>query len=215
MQPLIDLLRDNVILVFLFGAWILSAVSGVIARAVRKAEQQRRAAQQRPLPTQRPAQRPTQPPTQRAAQRPTRPADMRPTPRAGPTAEEIAAEIRRVMGMEEAPRPAPARQPQPSAPKPAPVPEEPASHFEHFAEDVGGLRSQVDPHVGQGVSARHAPMSGAVGSSRLGSLGGGLTPQVKRRVERRVRRFDLSDPAAVLVTLEILGKPRALRDFEF
>ena len=41
-------------------------------------------------------------------------------------------------------------------------------------------------------------------------------PVVKPRAgARRVKRFDLSDPAAVLVTLEILGKPRALRDFDF
>ncbi len=55
----------------------------------------------------------------------------------------------------------------------------------------------------------------------LGTLGGRVK-QAPRETgpgagapTRRVKRFDLSDPAAVLVTLEILGKPRALRDFDF
>ena len=201
MQQLINLFSEYPILVILLVGWLLSMVGGAITRGVRRAEEQRRKAQR----TQRRAD-----PVQ------TSPVELRPPQRTQPSAEDIAAEIRRVMGMEEAPRPTALRETV-ATPPPADVPTRaPDAHLEHLGEGVGGLRSQIDSHVGEGLSHRLAPTSGRVGSRVLGSLGGRVqAPRETGPPTRRVKRFDLSDPAAVLVTLEILGKPRALRDFDF
>ncbi len=212
MDWLIRLFSENFILVILLGGWLLSIFGTVLTKAAKKAaEQQRRRAQgvgeQRPLL---PGQRPPSSRTQ--ARRPAAAPPARPPRPAPPTADDIATEIRRVMGMEEPPQPALAPEP------PPPPPEEPGfttqAGFEHFGERVGGLRTGVKSHVGEGVHSRLPPGSGAVGSRELGSLGGRVHRRPKKKVVQRVKRFDLSDPAAVLVTLEILGKPRALRDFE-
>lgn len=217
MDWLIRLFSENFILVILLGGWMLSIFGSVLTKAAKKAaEQQRRRAQgvgeQRPqLSGQRPTLRepPGSPRTQ--VRRPASATPARPPRPAVPTAEDIAAEIRRVMGMEELPQPA-------LAPEPPPPPEEPGfttqAGFEHFGERIGGLHTGVKSHVGKGLHDRKAPGSGAVGTRELGSLGGRVHRRPKKKVVRRVKRFDLSDPAAVLVTLEILGKPRALRDFE-
>ena len=234
MDWLIRLFSENFILVILLGGWVLSIFGNVLTKAAKKAsEQQRRRAQgvgeQRPLlPGQRqptPGQRPLLPgqrPTQREqpgstrtqVRQPAAATPARPPRPAVPTAEDIATEIRRVMGMEEPPQRALAPEP----PPPPPTPEEPGftteAGFEHFGENVGGLHSGVKSHVGEGVHSRHTPGSGKVGTRELGSLGGRVHRAPKTKVVKRVKRFDLSDPAAVLVTLEILGKPRALRDFE-
>jgi hypothetical protein len=202
MQQLINLFSEYPILVILLVGWLLSMVGGAITRAARKAEEQRRKAQRTPRQFDR---APTSTP----------PELRRPEP-SQPSPEDIAAEIRRVMGMEEAPRPTALRETV-VTPPPADVPTRaPEAHLEHLGEGVGGLRSQIDSHVGEGVSHRLAPTSGGVGSRVLGTLGGRVqAPREAGPPTRRVKRFDLSDPAAVLVTMEILGKPRALRDFDF
>ncbi len=204
MQDLFDIIRNNPLLSLLAAGWVLSMIGGAITRAARKSGGQRRQVQR------------TRP---QLGPGPTPPELRRPDP-SQPSAEDIAAEIRRVMGMEEAPRPMVLRETS-VAPPPTDVPARaPEAHLEHLGEGVGGLRSRIDPHVGEGVAHRHAPTSGGVGARVLGSLGGRVKPPAETGPgagppTRRVKRFDLSDPAAVLVTLEILGKPRALRDFDF
>ena len=207
MDWIIQLIEEYPFLLLLVGFWVLSMVGGAITKAARKAKQQQRGQQQRGQ-----QRRPLSPQPGQAQTRELR-APSRP---ARPTAEEVAAEIRRVMGMEEAPRPV-VQEPIQPPPQPPPHVESlhtPEAGFEHFAEEVGGLQPNVDPHVGEEVSQRHVPSSRVTPRRELGTLGGRVHRAKPKTFRERMRRFNLDDPAAVMVTLEILGPPRALREYE-
>ncbi|MBL8722879.1 MAG: hypothetical protein JNK49_02480 [Planctomycetes bacterium] len=137
-------------------------------------------------------------------------------PKAGPragqrSAEEVAAEMRRILGMDDAEaapeRPAPVSTPAPRevvAPEPPPQPL--ATALPRWQP------ATVTTHVGEGIERRQAPASGRVGASQdLGALGG------RTLAAGRVRRadaslVDLADLKRVLVMNEVLGPPLALRE---
>src|SRR5580765_337326 len=90
MRDLIELLRSQPILVVLLAAWVFGAISSAV-------QKQRRQQQQKPR----------------------RPADGDASAPRRPTADEVAAEMRRVLGLDPPPRPA-AKPPKPPAGKPPP-----------------------------------------------------------------------------------------------
>ncbi len=125
--------------------------------------------------------------------------------------EEIAAEMRRLLGMEPAPRQKPAAAP----------PQVPAAR-EAFAErppeplrpaTLGRVEVHVDPHVGERMQQRRAPSSGGVARRELGTLGG-RTVAARQLGPARKSLVDLSDLKRAVVLREILDAPRALRDWD-
>jgi hypothetical protein len=129
--------------------------------------------------------------------------------------EEIAAEMRRLLGMEPAPRQKPA-----AAPPQVPAARPPAR--EAFAErppeplrpaTLGRVEVHVDPHVGERMQQRRAPSSGGVARRELGTLGG-RNVGARQLGPARKSLVDLSDLKRAVVLREILDAPRALRDWD-
>ena len=117
MGRFIEFLFDNPLILIILGGWLLSSLGRLGAKAARTAaaEQQKQAQQAR---EQRRAQQPTVTPTQTQARTP-------PAAREAPKPEDIAAEIRRMMGLEEAPptiEPEPVAAPEPPLDLPSPDP---------------------------------------------------------------------------------------------
>lgn len=217
MDWLLRLLKDNPILLF----FVLAAVANLVG-SVAKARQ--KAASRRP---------PQLPKTKDRAAWPDQPSrpEPRPQPRAaapGPlarpnpaapaknTADEIAAEMRRILGLDVELEPVEtvAREPirreavrRPIEPERPPTPVEPTTGQRM-------LPSQVDSHVGERLAARQGPRSGRVGAHERGwgSLGGrrveGLGVGISGPVQSLV---DLRDLKRVILGAEILGPPVALR----
>lgn len=185
MRDLIDyLFRHPLLLVLLLG-WAASAVGGILKRAAKGG----------------------------AARRQAPPAASRPSPAAGrrPSAEEVAAEMRRILGMEPAaPAPAPARPaPRPVVRNDAP-PELPPQPL-RIETERRRLATQVESHVGERLQQRQGPQSGAVGREALGRLGGRVH---ERGAMRRggSHLVDLSDLKRAFVLREVLDRPLALRE---
>jgi hypothetical protein len=191
MDRLIDFLRQNPILVFIGLAWL----AGMIGNAVKVARKVRERGAP-PPPRRMPASRPPQAPGG-------------PAPR--PSAEDIAAEMRRILGMEPSPGPA---SPRPSA-EPAPVPRRPPVAPERPPTPVvpttqaRRLEIHVDPHVGEDIGRREVRPIAARTAPGLGALGG-RAPAAQRRRDA-AHRFPLDDLRSALVLSEILGPPLALR----
>lgn len=186
MRRLIEFLQANPILVFILLAWIAGIV-GNMMRAVRKA------ASQRGVP-------PSPPPLRR--------------PREGAAgADDVAAEMRRILGLPpEAPGEA-RSQPRPQR-REAPVPRRPVE-VERPPQPVVPTTQQrrleihVDPHVGDAIKKREAKPATATVRAEIGSLGG-RSPLHQRRREA-AHRFPLSDLRTAFVLSEILGPPVAAR----
>jgi len=137
--------------------------------------------------------------------------------------EEVAAEMRRLLGMDRAPaaQPAPAPAPRPVAvpalKKPvrrearegdrAPEPLHPSS--------IGRVATHVDPHVGESMQRRASPTSGGVAAHELGTLGGRRGAAAGHASQRARGLVDLSDLSRAFVLREILDQPRALRGFDY
>lgn len=146
--------------------------------------------------------------------------------------EEIAAEIRRIMGMGEAvePDPEPAdellpeleREPMPSRqfaarPVAAEAPQgagAPLSDWSSFSDSKVGL-SELGASVrgarpGSGMVGHDPVGSGAVGADTLGTLGGRVGGKGRGRGRKRAqnRLVDLSHPAKAIVMMEIFGPPK-------
>jgi hypothetical protein len=131
------------------------------------------------------------------------------------TQEEVAAEMRRILGMEPARPPTPARVQTPVPPRVPPLRRD-VAHSERPPQplqprSLGQFAVQVDPHVGERIRARQAPATGAVGRSELGQLGGR-----QGRTRRRIARggtglIDLQNLPRAIVMREILDRPLALR----
>lgn len=134
--------------------------------------------------------------------------------------EEVAAEMRRLLGMDRpaAGTPPPQTRPQPIRPvTPPPVPQRrEATEGDRGTQpmrpsQIGKVTTHVDPHVGEGVQRRAAPMSGGVAAHELGTLGGRSHLAGRRRAQSARGLVDLSDLSRAIVLREILDAPRALR----
>lgn len=243
MDKLLELLLRNPIILFLVGAWVIGMITNVV-KAKKKANDRRRAQEaakpkvdtsvQRPLPEQRQApvtrrqtqadpqsqtqpQVPTQPQTQ--AQRQPQAAGGRlggqPGPSTAQSPEQIAREMRRILGIEpdDAPKPA---APSRSVPKPTPPPLQAPAEVAPVNPRDRRMGTHVDPHVGEGIRDRQMKAT-KVGQPRggrgaIGNLGGRVK---KRQVKARVStRFSLDDLRKAIVINEILSPPVSVRSHE-
>jgi hypothetical protein len=139
---------------------------------------------------------------------------MRPQPR---SAEDIAAEIRRMMGLEPA-RPEPVEvviQPEPTVGD-----DHGGNLHDHLAarqasgrHSSGTLEARMAGRASAGKEQRQLG-STQLGATQLGSLGGPrrVLPAAGRREYKGSAYLDLSNIARALVTAEVLGPPKGLRD---
>lgn len=220
MRGFFDLLLRNPILLLVLGAWLVGMI-GNILKAQQKARQRRPARPEppvaRPLPTERaPMSRSpvASPPTASPAPAPRQP---RPQPRPVQSPEEIAREMRRILGLE--PEPAPSVPPAPPR-RPVSIPAEPPPSGERpptpVRPQLRPLATRVDPHVGDQIRERHMRDAGLgrarAGLPELGSLGGRAIQ--RRRGARAGSHYLPDDLQRAFVLMEILGPPVALRPFE-
>lgn len=189
--------------------FVLSAIGGVAQKKAKEmAEQQRQRREQTTLEPLGEAPRPEPDARPAPAARPT------PQPQPQRSAEDIAAEIRRMMGLE------PAR-PEPEVVEEVLEPIEPLNvrrdhggnlHDEIAAREASGRHSAGSletRHLATGVGQRQ------IGSASLGSLGGrtrSALPAARVRDYSGSAYVDTSNIARALVTAEVLGPPKALRD---
>jgi hypothetical protein len=122
------------------------------------------------------------------------------------TQEEVAAEMRRILGMEPAP---PRTAPPPPPRREARSPEKPPQPLQ--PRTLGQLAVHVDPHVGEKIRGLKAPASGAVGRSELGQLGGRGRERQRRAFRHGASVVDLDHLTRAIVMREILDPPLALR----
>lgn len=214
MQDLLRLLSRHPELAIIVVIWVVGFIASMLQKAKKAQEARRR---RESLPTMEvPRSEPSAPVAMPA-----------PPPRATrQDPEAVAREMRRILGMEPTagdtgvstePEPPLRRRPvadmPPSstrprwdpAPERAPTPVVPTTNKRH-------LEIHVDPHVGDGIRRRTAPVSGAVGAHALGELGGrGPTGE---RARRRVgsRLVDLHDLKRAIVLREIFDAPLGLRE---
>ena len=190
------LLREPLVLILLLS-WILGGI-GKLAQARKKAAQ--RAHPNGGLSD--------------VAESMQRPVSQRRSP------EEVAAEMRRLLGMDRAP----AAQPAP-APRPVVVPalkrpvrreakEGDRGPEPLRASSMGKVGTHVDPHVGESMQRRSSVMSGGVASHELGTLGGRRGATAAHASQRARGLVDLSDLSRAFVLREVLDQPRALRGWD-
>jgi hypothetical protein len=220
MRDLINFVLSNPILLVVVLAWVAGMVGNVI-KSTQRARQ--RAEQQRSMP--------------RADRTPAAPPKAPPS--GSRSADEIAAEMRRILGMEpeQVQRPA-ARRPaaplrqvpaqpsrpgaQPSRPAPqssrapsAPPQSPPARQYLERPPASARPATQdrrLEVHVDPHVGEslqRRHITPGTAGSRGLGTLGG--RNAIRKRSESVVQRYSLDDLKTAFVLSEILGPPRALR----
>lgn len=192
MNRLLEFLFKNPILLFVLVAW----VAGMIGNARRAAQRRRQAP---PIPTARPSTPAGDPAERRSA-------------------EEVAREMRRILGMEEAPAAPPPPMPEPKAPvvvrRNAAEPERPPVVVVPSTQNRR-LQLHEASHVGERMQQRGAPHGSRkgppAGADRdFGSLGGRVHASAGIRRDGR-RLVDLADLKRSFVMNEILGKPLALR----
>lgn len=212
MDWLLRLLSDNPILLFFVVAWV-AGMLGNVAKAAKKARQsQGGAATPRAKP-------PSAWPADPAANRPRSP-------------DEVAAEIRRALGLD--PPAAPAR-PEPAKPvskpvnkpvaKPRPVaPPRPASTLGRRPQPAERaptpvmpttqhrhLELHADSHVGEALQRRAAAPPPAAVQRSFGGLGG-RNPVVRHEHLEVPRRYAMNDVTRAIVMAEILGPPVSMRE---
>lgn len=199
MNQLLRILQENPILLVILVVWIAGAV-GNVARSAKKGEAERKRRYER-MADDREREA-------RIEQQQARPAAR--------SADEVAAEMRRILGMEEAQEKAPARgpaaRPEPlgarrdvAEPERAPRPVMPSTA-------ARTLDVHVDPHVGDKIKERHlAPGRAGLGKVReIGTLGG-RAHEIRGPRRRIGARYSLADLKTAIVLNEILGPPLALR----
>jgi hypothetical protein len=209
---LLQFLLSNPILLFIVGAWLVGAISNVLKVAKQRREAEARAGRRVPTP----------------GTASSSPAESASPAAVGPrSAEEIAREMRRILGVETEPASPP---PAWSRRTEASVPAEPAevaapAYREPTQGDSGSfpvvvpnplgrrLPTRVDPHVGEAMAHRASPHSHRVGAHaqghELGRLGGRVHKEGVQRVQ--AKRFALDDLKRAFVLGEILGPPLAVR----
>ncbi len=155
-------------------------------------------------------------------------AKPRPTPTAKrPDQDEIAAEIRRMMGLEEAPAPAPVTQISPAPRVRVEAQPEPTASWgpsEKALQSEMTLRQRMEAKEKErnsrtnAIEERHAADGHSIEGRQLARSGarrvGHMLPAsgAKQRTSNLSKILDLSNPAAIIVAAEVLGKPVALRD---
>lgn len=216
------LLREPLLLVILLG-WIAGGIGKLAQAKKKRAASERRSAEATPtLPNAAGAQGSLPQAAERA--------------RRARTKEEVAAEMRRILGMEPTPLQKPTVKAKAPAPKPPPPPQRipigqplsrPAPALGRQVEanegDVGShpmrpsqfarVGTHVDPHVGESMQARKSPRSGGVAAFELGTLGG-RPAAVRFAGAARRGLVELGDLKRAIVLTEILGAPRALREWD-
>ena len=247
MGRFIDFLFANPLIAILLIGWLFGGIGKMLkgnAEAKQRRQRRERAepdrqpdAGSRAWPTgqqqrQRTLQQsPVQEPVRRQLEQTSSPTSR---PAGKPSADDVAAEMRRILGMD-APKAKPqqstsSRQPtgnarssqqlQPQAlsqPMPSqaaqPIPLVPDAQTK-TRRAVGDFQTQVDPHVGEKMQARGGPSSGRVGMNQLGGLGG-RSAGVRKPTRRKASRFvDLRDMAKVFVLKEVFDKPVGMRDMD-
>ncbi|MEZ5965153.1 MAG: hypothetical protein R3F56_15065 [Planctomycetota bacterium] len=209
MRDLIYLLFQNPILLLVVVVWILSGIANAAAKAKR--------AQQRQAQSRRPGEPGSSGGPPRAAERQVRAPTARPGQQ---TAEEIARQLREMLGIETVPAPPP-RPVQQQEPTPAWEDRDDARLPRHPEPDRGD-RDRVPGAAGrvgelhQSVEARRRKMSSVASSvaSHLGHLPTRASPAPHLRRRRVGGVFDPRRAAAAIVALEVLGPPRALRPYD-
>ncbi len=193
LELILRLFREQPLLAVVAALWVF----GVIASALRKKKQST-----------------GEPDADGADAEPSSPGSTASTTMSERSAEEVAREMRRILGVESAepppveppaPPPLPVRRREVVTPEREPTPVVPSTPRRK-------LPMHVDPHVGEGIQKRAAPDSGLVGAHpghELGSLGGRTAVRTRRGV--RGHRYELDDLKRILVLNEILGPPLALR----
>ncbi len=241
MDKLIELVMRNPLILLIVGAWVVGMVANAVKAQKKARERREQAMGPSPVPTKeasttpqaqrsprdvvaamgsgqqkRLPERRQMPGAARSAQR----TQATPPPvqaAGGPTGatspDDIAAEMRRIFGLDSKPRattqPAPPASPARSAPPEIEIePERVDPRRVH-------VRSNIDPHVGEKAQARHLKKS-TVGTSRgprgaIGNLGGRVQTRSRKKVSA-ARRFPLDDLKRVIVMNEILSPPVAMRD---
>lgn len=126
--------------------------------------------------------------------------------------EQVAREMRRLLGLETDPAP-PVPNPTPSVSPP--VRSAPVESVEiSFRDSPARAEQHVESHVGESIRDRHMAASkvGTTQSSRgeIGNLGG-RTKKVKRRMLDYKRRYAMTDLRRIVVMNEILSPPITLR----
>ncbi len=197
---LLQLVIDNPWLLFIAVAWL----AGMIGNAAKAAKKARERAGQPGAPS-----------------RSLRPQSTPATPRQR-SAEEVAAEMRRLLGLSpeakeerkvevrrEPPPPSPRRSVRWDVVEPerSPAPALPSTQDRR-------LEIHDAPHVGERIQHRHSVQSGRVGQhapgSSFGTLGGRVHEAQQKR--RTATRFPLDDLKRAFVLSEILRPPLALRE---
>lgn len=222
MDKLIELLLKNPIIAVFLVIWIAGSIGNAV-QAKKRAEKRRRRSGPKSEPAQtrvEPVSRPS--PVARQAPQPSSAPQPSPAPAAGggrlsgsaaQTPEQIAREMRRILGLEpDPPRPAPPSRPAPPPPPPPP----PGPAREALKDDLARYASRVDPHVGESIRDRHMAAT-KVGQPRggrgaIGNLGGRVATQARQA--RRGSRYALDDLRRAIVINEILSPPVGLRGYE-
>lgn len=250
MDKLFEFLFRHPILLFVIGAWVVGLISNANKAKRRGAERRRQQQRAEPRPeaaarrasvdpqaaadlragaqTKLPEQGSSRPvldpvatarPTVAPPQAQQAPAQQAPGQQAS---EEIAREMRRILGLEPAPRTAP-RAPGPAWPEAAPAARaEPDVVMAQEGPRDGPLRTatrdrridvHVDPHVGEGIRDRHIERKTFDQRRQLAKFGGlgGRVQQPKRARAARSSRYSLDDLKTAIVMSEILSPPVSLR----
>lgn len=236
MDKILELLMRQPIIAFFLLIWVVGAVTN--AKKARDKARERQQAQQKPKPVKREA--PVSSPVTSADQgavardlgtgerpkleaRRSAPAQktVAVAKKAPKSPEEVAREMRRILGLDPDPPKAEPPKPAPAAPQPAPVVRKEPQRIEPASvvlrDSPARAKAHVDSHVGEGMRDRHMAAS-KVGRtprkrSKRGAVGslGGRTAQVSRRPVDQRRRFPLNDLRKAIVLNEILSPPVGLR----
>lgn len=193
MNRLLRLLFDNPVLIFILFAWVAGVIGNIAKGRARARARGGASPGAAGAPTR------TAPPPVQRSQAPNR------------TAEEVAAEMRRVLGLDPQPTSPPRRSIAP--PQPPPITdrverERPPAIMRPTAQSRH-LDLHAASHVGQQMARRSVSPS-TVGERDLGGLGGRVHEGPLQRTIST--RYPLNDLKRMFVMMEILGRPLALRE---
>lgn len=247
MDKLFELLMRNPLIMLIVGAWVVGMVTNAVKAQKKARERRDAATRPSPMPsTHGDLAPPTQPikksgdvvagmgtgqqrrlPQQRQAPASTRgaqPAPATPPPvpdparRVGSTSpDDVAAEMRRIFGLDAKPKKEPRVESQQMRPTPVQAQAQPEGIDPRTARVRSSeprLQSQVKSHVGEKARDHHMNKS-RVGETRgnRGAIGnlGGRVKKAKKHVSAD-RRYPMTDLRRIIVMNEILSPPVTMRD---